>query len=282
MVSVPPVGGLLRIEIYDHDVASTHDFLGQAQVQLTRGPDDNHAPYCLPVRSYPLKPSSRNPGKSVKGTVSFCVEEEEEVDMGPIVIGQLRVIVCEARDLPKMDALSDTDAYAQIQIEDAVAATKTIRDTQFPVWNEEFVFDVHSAQSTCVVRLFDHDPVDTDDPIGEVSVQHMIGRDDVTTETNWFAIQKSPGGPASNLGELKLDIRWLPNVDASSNEAETVAGAIADTLPDTGRLLLTVIEAQGLKKMDMFGKNDVRAPKRFVFESCTVMHADQGSRSRYT
>lgn len=255
---MPPIGGLLRIDIYDHDVASTHDFLGQAEARVTRGPDDNPAPYCLPARSYPLKPSLRNPGKSVQGTVSFCVEEEEEeVDTGPIVVGELCVTVCEARDLPKMDALSDTDAYAQILVEDAVAATKTIRDTQFPVWNEEFVFDVHSSQSTCVVRLFDHDPVDTDDPIGEVPITHLIGGDEIVTETSWFAIQESPGGPASKLGELKLNIRWLPNLDASNKETEAAVDAITDASPDTGLLLLTVIEAEGLKKMDMFGKNDV-------------------------
>lgn len=272
MISVPPVGGLLRIELYDHDVASTHDFLGQTQVQLTRGPEDSPAPYCLPVRSYPLKPSRQNPGQSVQGTVSFSVQEEEQVDLGPIVIGVLRIIVCEARDLPKMDTLSDTDAYAQIQVEDAVAATKTIRDTQFPVWNEDFTFDVHSSESTCVVRLFDHDPVDTDDPIGEVPVPytHLIGGDEVTTETNWYAIQQSLGGPASNLGELKLDVRWQPNLDATNGETGVGIGAVADASPETGQLLLTVIEAQSLPKMDLFGKND-------VYVSATLKKAETDS-----
>lgn len=260
MVSVPPIGGQLRVEIYDHDVASAHDFLGQVQIHLARGPENSSAPYCLPMRSYPLKPSLRNRGKAVQGTVSFSVEEQDEVDLGPIVVGQLMIVVCEARDLPKMDALSDTDAYAQIEVEDAVAATKTIRDTQFPVWNETFVFDVHSLQSTCTVRLFDHDEIDTDDPIGEVPVQfaHMVGEDEAATESNWFPVQQSPGGPASyNLGELKLDIQWLPNIAAPNQLPEVATSTIADASQDTGRLLLTVIEAQSLKKMDLFGKNDV-------------------------
>jgi Ca2+-dependent lipid-binding protein len=124
------------------------------------------------------------------------------------------------------------------------------------VWNEEFVFDVHSLQSTCVVRLFDHDPVDTDDPIGQVPVTHLIGGDEFAT-ASWFAIQESPGGPTSKLGELKLDIRWLPNLDAPNYEPEASSDAIADASPDTGLLLLTVIEAEGLKKMDLFGQNDV-------------------------
>ena len=259
---MPPIGGHLRIEIYDHDVASTHDFLGQAQVHITRGQDDDPVPYCVPVRSYPLKPSLRNPGKSVQGTVSFCVEEEEEIDLGPIAMGELRITICEARDLPKMDTLSNTDAYAQIEVEEAVAATKTIRDTEFPVWNEEFVFDVHSEESTCTVRLFDHDPVDTDDPIGQVLVQfaHLIGRgDEMTTESNWFGIQQTPGGPTSRLGELKLDIAWTPNLDYAPPENEaTEAATIAAAEPKiAARLHLTVIEASSLPKMDLLGKNDV-------------------------
>eukprot|EP01045_Picozoa_sp_COSAG04_P038623 COSAG04_NODE_10437_length_777_cov_1.418879_1_plen_258_part_11 len=117
LTSVPPAGGVLRVEVYDHDVASAHDFLGEAEVQLRRGSEAT--PFSLPVHSYPLKPSARNPGKAVRGTVTFSVEQEDEVEQGPPVIGVLRITVREAANLPKMDSLSHTDAYVQLEVEEA-------------------------------------------------------------------------------------------------------------------------------------------------------------------
>ena len=238
LMSVPPAGGVLRVEVYDHDVASAHDFLGEAEVQLRRGSEAT--PFSLPVHSYPLKPSARNPGKAVRGSITFSVEQEDEVEQGPPVIGVLRITVREAANLPKMDSLSHTDAYVQLEVEEAVAATKTIRDTESPKFNEEFIFDLHSDETTCTLRLYDHDPVDVDDVIGEVQIpfEQLHGE----PRSEWFAIQQVAGGPGGDLGELQLEIDYRETFGQDHG---------------AGTLSATVVECAALKKMDLVGKNDV-------------------------
>jgi class 3 adenylate cyclase/tetratricopeptide (TPR) repeat protein len=249
-LSVPHHGGSVRVELYDYDQAAAHHFLGQVEFQLshTPGEEEHSLEFTTPQIEYPLKASSRNSGQLVKGSLTLRVEPEDEPEEEDIVIATLSVEVQAARGLPRMDAFSHTDAYAQLELEYTVYATKTIRDTESPVWGETFEFDIRHRDSVLAIRLFDHDSLDTDDPIGEVAIAIADIIESATIpRKGWFPITEVEGGPMGDLGALSLGL------DLTKRGQPPVSAELANR-----RVSVTVVEADGLRAADgRRGKNDV-------------------------
>lgn len=84
----------------------------------------------------------------------------------------LRVGICGAEHLPKMDLLGTCDAYVVLKIGRKEFKSKTVTNTYSPVWNEEFEFHLDSSYDREVLSLtvFDWDRNTKDDVIGYVSV----------------------------------------------------------------------------------------------------------------
>lgn len=82
----------------------------------------------------------------------------------------LRVKIIEAKGLPNMDIIGQSDPYCMLQMSNSqqVYKTKYINNTSHPVWNEEFKFPVtRQASDVLVVVVKDKDTLSADDPIGK-------------------------------------------------------------------------------------------------------------------
>ena len=146
-------------------------------------------------------------------------------------IGELRVEVLEAENLPNMDAVSGmslgnkTDAYALLLFEGFAAQTSVVFDSLNPRWGgtdpksfRAFRFPVMAPYSVLYVCMVDYDgtkanapssskgsfKIDGDDPIGRIAIQ--LGRLTASTQYDcWFqlgygAIEK----PNGKLGSVRL------------------------------------------------------------------------------
>ena len=203
----------------------------------------------------------------------MSIEEDIVEAEAPKAVGIVYVIVEEAQGIPKMDKFSHTDAYAQVQVEDFVEVTKIIRDTENPAWQHKFQFEVMSRDSKLRVMLFDHDPIDKDDEIAEVVTNfkepHVATTPELGVgeephyESKWFPLQEVEGGPKAGpkgLGKVRLQLafeEFVPDYEDVSQASEDQTEAPEQPNIPTGDLTITIIEARGLPKMDLFGKNDV-------------------------
>ena len=79
---------------------------------------------------------------------------------------ELHVRVIEARDLPNMDIVGDSDPYCILQISGTMSAqkTKVIIDCHDPTWNEDFHFPVmNPASQSLIIFIKDSDYLSDDD-----------------------------------------------------------------------------------------------------------------------
>jgi|EP01046_Picozoa_sp_COSAG06_P004450 Ca2+-dependent lipid-binding protein len=63
----------------------------------------------------------------------------------------------------------------------AAFKTKTRSNTMKPIFGEAFAFQVTDRDEPCIIQLFDSDPMDADDLIGQVS-EHLISGTFLDTE----------------------------------------------------------------------------------------------------
>ncbi|CAF4635400.1 unnamed protein product, partial [Rotaria sp. Silwood1] len=90
--------------------------------------------------------------------------------------GTLEVIVVEGRELKDRDIVGQNDAYIEIYTEKKYKQrTKTISNTNNPVWNERFTFNVHKGDDTIHFDVYDADVVGKD-AIGscKVKLKHVF------------------------------------------------------------------------------------------------------------
>ena len=180
----PDIGqGLLRVEIYDHDVGSKADFLGQIEVPL--GGDQYGGPgIVLDRRNFPLQPGPRNPTDRIPGSLMLRVEDPQVSCNFPSVlrtcwqqalnlpcavqgllnaetalgrpatpVGILEVTLLEAKDLKRMDRFGKNDPYVVISVSGETRRSSTIDGGgQNPIWGrdgggEQINFEVSSAKA---------------------------------------------------------------------------------------------------------------------------------------
>lgn len=78
-------------------------------------------------------------------------------------IGTLEVIIAEGRHLKDRDIIGQNDPYVEIYFEKKYKQrTTTVRNTNNPVWNERFVFNVHKGHDTIHFDVYDKDLIGRD------------------------------------------------------------------------------------------------------------------------
>ncbi|XP_006883281.1 PREDICTED: cytosolic phospholipase A2 delta [Elephantulus edwardii] len=84
---------------------------------------------------------------------------------------QLTVKILEARNLPWADLLSEADPYVILQLSTAPGTkfkTKTITNSDHPVWNETFTFCIQNqVKNVLELRIYDEDSIKQDDLLFE-------------------------------------------------------------------------------------------------------------------
>jgi hypothetical protein len=138
-----------------------------------------------------LQQSSSPIANSLKAEKGMLKLEIENLD------GEIVLKLVEAKNLPKMDVIGDTDAYVKMRIlpfhvfGGDYIKSKTIDDTSDPVWNEVFKFSYKRSSSlekpeSCLhLSVFDSDLLDRDDYIGQV----LIPTSNLLKTTGWFPLQ---------------------------------------------------------------------------------------------
>jgi Ca2+-dependent lipid-binding protein len=77
--------------------------------------------------------------------------------------GTLQVTVLEGRNLKDKDTFGQNDAYIELYLDkDYKQRTATIKDTNSPVWNQTFNFNLRKGEDHLHIKVYDEDVVGKD------------------------------------------------------------------------------------------------------------------------
>ena len=157
-------GATVRIEVFDHDYSSSHDFLGQVELHSVEYSDD----LTIPMQTSDLEGKGRKQGK-VTGDLTFALQDPATVK--PTVKRQL--VVAGATNLKAADRAvfgeGSSDAYAVVYWNDVeIARTDVDEKTVNPIWETRVMLTIPDRGGVLRVEIFDHDMTDSDDFLGQV------------------------------------------------------------------------------------------------------------------
>jgi Ca2+-dependent lipid-binding protein len=119
--------------------------------------------------------------------------------------GVLEVFVIEGRNLKDQDMVGQNDAYVEIYTDKKYKhRTKTIENTNNPVWNEQFSFNLRKGDDTIHFKIYDADVVGKDD-IGECKVKLKHVFDDGKFD-EWVKLPAMLG--LSSKGEIHVRMNF--------------------------------------------------------------------------
>lgn len=78
----------------------------------------------------------------------------------------LTITAIEAKYLASSDFNSNSDLYVLIECANQTAQTKHIKDTQNPIWDESFQFDIYSGKEEIKVSVMDKNMMTQDSILG--------------------------------------------------------------------------------------------------------------------
>ncbi|KAJ3280341.1 hypothetical protein HK104_000740 [Borealophlyctis nickersoniae] len=108
-------------------------------------------------------------------------------------MGRLEVTVIEARNLKDHDTIGEGDPYVELWIdEDYKQKTSTVNNSNNPVYNETFTFNLTSGKHKLHMRAFDKD---------------VVGKDEIGKGTLDFGAVVNGGTPIDTWVNLKGLIR---------------------------------------------------------------------------
>ncbi|CAF3440174.1 unnamed protein product [Rotaria sp. Silwood1] len=122
--------------------------------------------------------------------------------------GTLEVIVVEGRELKDRDIVGQNDAFIEIYTDKKYKQrTKTISNTNNPVWNERFTFNVHKGDDTIHFDVYDADVVGRDS-IGHCKVKLKHVFDDGKFD-EWVKLPAMLG--LSSNGQIHIIMNFRPS-----------------------------------------------------------------------
>lgn len=116
--------------------------------------------------------------------------------------------VIEARDVPKMDVVGQSDPYCVIAFTNShqILRTKVIDNDANPKWNQEFkVMLMNGDPGNIEILMKDKDNVSADDDISKVSIP-LSGIPLDSVYESWFEMRRIDGeGPGGSI-HLKIKV----------------------------------------------------------------------------
>ncbi len=186
ILDVQPGACVVEIQIYDHDIVGSNEFMGQVVFPIsqlvigeekrakftlcTRSPEDRVSgvidiSLCLTVA--PVDPVIEYPPHSIE----LLQDRQRKNASGCIRVG----LVC-ARELISTDSNGFSDPFVRIQVGSDSQKSKVVKRNLHPIFCEGFVFELPSGTPAINITLFDHDRIGTNDflgccnfPLGDVS-----------------------------------------------------------------------------------------------------------------
>ncbi|KAI8390196.1 C2 domain-containing protein [Blakeslea trispora] len=123
--------------------------------------------------------------------------------------GVLQVTVIEARDLHGEDLFGQNDAFVELYIDkDYKQKTSVINDSNNPVWNETFTFNLEEGHAhKLYFNVIDKDLIGSDD-IGEGKLDFKEAFEGVPIDT-WVNLPAKMG--LTSHGEVHVTVQFIPN-----------------------------------------------------------------------
>ncbi|CAF2434040.1 unnamed protein product [Rotaria sp. Silwood2] len=121
--------------------------------------------------------------------------------------GTLEVFIAEGRHLKDRDIIGKNDAYVEVYLEKKYKQrTKIIKNTNDPVWNERFTFNIHKGDDTIHFDVYDDDLIGRDSVgSGKIKLKHVF--DDGKFD-EWIKLPAKLG--LSSHGEIHVIMNFTP------------------------------------------------------------------------
>ena len=108
----------------------------------------------------------------------------------------LKVILLEAKNIPKMDTIGWADPYVLLQVEGEElkrSKTKTIKKGEDPIYDERFEFKLKNQnEQNLHILIKDHDALTSDDEVGKV-VLPLKPLQKGVAYLQWFELKPAKG-----------------------------------------------------------------------------------------
>ncbi|CAF1079876.1 unnamed protein product [Adineta ricciae] len=122
--------------------------------------------------------------------------------------GTLEVIVVEGRDLKDKDLMGQNDAFVEIYIDKKYKQrTTTISNTNNPIWNERFSFNLQKNDETIHFDVYDADLIGRDS-IGNCKIKLKHVFDDGKYD-EWIKLPSMFG--LSSKGQIHIIMNFIPS-----------------------------------------------------------------------
>ena len=277
VLTIPNRGGDLRVEVFDHDVGSAHDFLGEVRVRLGchgEWPGDDEELLMSPTQ-FPLKlkdGTAEHTRSTDQISGSVLMRLENPLIRKLVVLGATGIRAADRarRTLQErkegVAAKRTSDPYGIVYWNDVeLGQTPVATRTLDPEWNAEFelTIDAISGHGTLRIDVFDHDAGSKADFLGQLEIVlgdnmsgDSYGGPEVLLARRVFALQPRPENPTERIPG-SIAIRVDPDPDGPQMSAEALEGLLAQRpVTPRGMFEVTILEGKNLKKMDLIGKND--------------------------
>jgi Ca2+-dependent lipid-binding protein len=121
-------------------------------------------------------------------------------------IGTLEVTIVEGRNLKNRDIIGENDAYVELCLEKKYKQrTIIIKNSNNPVWNERFTFNVHKGDDTIYFHVYDDDLIGRDSVgSGKVKLKHVF---DNGTFDEWVKLPAKFG--LTSHGEIHVIMNFI-------------------------------------------------------------------------
>ena len=168
-------------------------------------------------------------GLSTQGGLAFCVSWElvAPYELRP---GKMHVQVCCATDLLAADSNGLSDPYCKLTWLGQKGRTKIVPKSLNPEWDESFIFPgvLHELLSCPLrLRLYDHDRLSRDDPLGEVRVSlrpHLTSDGVLDVQlTAPLDLPDQGKNPHKVSSSITLHVTWSEKQGTAAAQAEAEA-----------------------------------------------------------
>ena len=157
--------------------------------------------------------------------------------------GTLRIRIVSGRGIAQMDSVGGCDPYCTLAYGKAAFKTKIRKNTLKPIFGEAFTFQVTDREAPCVIQLFDNDPLDADDLIGQVEFtpeQVLKGGEESLAGERWWTVEEAPGGVSPEEVELDWAGKGVSDLKAALKE-RGLADELASDPEDQQELRLVLL-----------------------------------------
>ncbi|PAA67217.1 hypothetical protein BOX15_Mlig018193g1 [Macrostomum lignano] len=218
----PEDDGLLKISVFDHDVAGQNDFMGRTQVNLKRlAWEKSHVVEAqlldgagslrllITITGATISSVSSDNYFSQRGRMEIVnryslLRTHEDVDD----VGWLQVKVLRGQRLTEEN--HKLDAFCVLEVGNTRLQTHTEYKTASPNWERSFVFDLRDVHTWLEVAVYDEnrDRKSQSKCLGRLALRLLRI---ANGERRWFALRdKSMEARAPGLIELEMDLIYNP------------------------------------------------------------------------